>query len=302
MLILRQYPQICPPSEWPNLVLDARGTDAVYSERAGPLSIKCVFRGREIHEVRGARFAVDRDCYLILNQGQRYSSYCDPASDVEAFSIFFAPGFAECVLHSLTTEDHRLLEVQSADQAVAFFEKLYPHDDIVTPVVREIRAAVQRRSADSVWLEERFHTLLERLLVVHRSIRMEIEKLPAIRHSTRMELYRRLHRARDYMASSFDEPITLARVADVACLSPHHFLREFKRTFRETPHQYLSALRLKRAQELLLESDRSVTEVCFAVGFESPGSFSSLFRRHVGCSPRQFRQEKSHFREESLRR
>lgn len=293
MLVLRHYPHICPPTSWPNLILTARGIDASYSERAGPLSIKCVFHGREMHEVQGACFAVDRHSYLVLNQGQRYSSYCDPGSAVETFSLFFTPGLAEQVLSCLVTPADKLLDEpgQTRGQAVCFFEKLYPHDEAITPVVREIRSLVRSGSADHGWLEEEFHLLLERLLYVHRSLQHEIEKVPAVRRSTRIETYRRLHRARDFMASSLRRRLTLAEIAEVACLSPHHFLRQFKHTFRASPHQYLTGLRLKKAQELLLESDHSVTHVCLEVGFESLGSFSSLFRRRFGCSPRRFRQE-----------
>jgi AraC-like DNA-binding protein len=60
-----------------------------------------------------------------------------------------------------------------------------------------------------------------------------------------------------------------------------------------TPHQYLTRHRLARAALMLRRSARSVTEICFEAGFESPGSFSTLFRRHFGLSPREFRQQRS---------
>lgn len=117
----------------------------------------------------------------------------------------------------------------------------------------------------------------------------QCEKISATRSSTRLELYKRLSHARDFIEKNVDQPITLPQIAGVACLSIHHFLRLFKQVFEETPHQYLTRKRIERAKDLLLTTSISVTDICQSVGFRSPGSFSWLFRRHVGCSPEGFR-------------
>jgi AraC-like DNA-binding protein len=101
----------------------------------------------------------------------------------------------------------------------------------------------------------------------------------------------RLCRARDLIRDCFDEPISLDDCALEAGLSPWHLLRSFRAAFGETPKEYLTRLRLKQAQHLLTISSRSVTEVCLDVGFSSLGTFSLLFKRHVGCSPREFRKQ-----------
>jgi AraC-like DNA-binding protein len=132
---------------------------------------------------------------------------------------------------------------------------------------------------------------MQRLLQVHYNVYREAELLPAARAATREELYRRVHRARDFAAASFDQPITLNELANVAGLSPNHLLRTFRQAFGQTPHQYLTTLRLQRAQLLLSSSDVSVTEICFSIGFESLGSFSWLFRRRFGVSPDAFRRQ-----------
>lgn len=100
----------------------------------------------------------------------------------------------------------------------------------------------------------------------------------------------RLERARTFLHAHAAEPIDLDRVAREAYLSPFHFLREFRREFELTPHQYLVRRRMERAQELLLETDRSVTEICFEVGYSSVGSFSAAFQKHVGHSPSRYRR------------
>jgi AraC-like DNA-binding protein len=132
---------------------------------------------------------------------------------------------------------------------------------------------------------------MERLLQVHQNVYREMARLPAARPATREELYRRLHRVKDYVAASFDQPITLDDIALIAGLSPNHLLRTFKQVFHQTPHQFLTAQRLEHARRLLRSTDRSVTDICLSVGFESLGSFSWLFRRHVGVSPAAYRRE-----------
>ena len=104
------------------------------------------------------------------------------------------------------------------------------------------------------------------------------------------ELFRRLCRSRDWMAARIDEPLRLADAAREACLSPFHYHRLFAHTFGETPHGFITKLRIDRAKRLLARDQCPVTEVCFAVGYESPSSFSTLFRTMVGYSPSTYQR------------
>jgi transcriptional regulator GlxA family with amidase domain len=151
--------------------------------------------------------------------------------------------------------------------------------------------ALDTTYCDEVWLTEQLHGLMQRLLQVHYNVYRETEALPAARPATREELYRRVHRARDYAAASFDQSLTLNELARVACLSPNHLLRTFRQAFGQTPHQYLTNLRLRRAQMLLIKTDLSVTDICFSVGFQSIGSFSWLFKQQFGVSPNMYRRQ-----------
>ncbi|HKB91939.1 MAG TPA: helix-turn-helix transcriptional regulator, partial [Opitutaceae bacterium] len=99
-----------------------------------------------------------------------------------------------------------------------------------------------------------------------------------------------LLRGRDYMISLIDQKIGLRDIAQAASLSPYHFHRAFKHTFRETPHEFLSGQRLKRAAHLLANSEMSITEICLECGFESLPSFSSLFRKSFSMNPSAFRR------------
>jgi len=100
---------------------------------------------------------------------------------------------------------------------------------------------------------------------------------------------RHLLRARDLADARYFEPLTVADLARAAGLSSAHFSREFKRTFGEAPHQYLLTRRLERATALLRNTDHSVTDICFAVGLGSLGSFTTSFRRVYGTTPGDYR-------------
>jgi transcriptional regulator GlxA family with amidase domain len=97
-------------------------------------------------------------------------------------------------------------------------------------------------------------------------------------------------RARDTMDRAFAQPLDVPALARVANVSPAHFSRQFRQTFGESPHRYLQRRRVERAMDLLRETDRSVTEICFDVGWGSLGTFSRTFREIVGESPSAYRE------------
>lgn len=99
-----------------------------------------------------------------------------------------------------------------------------------------------------------------------------------------------LRRARDLIDARYGETLDLDALAAEAGYSKYHFARAFAAAYGETPRAYLTRRRLERAKTLLRTANLTVTEVCFAVGFGSLGSFSSLFRRVVGVTPSAYQR------------
>jgi AraC-like DNA-binding protein len=110
---------------------------------------------------------------------------------------------------------------------------------------------------------------------------------------TSPDVYKRLCRARDFIDLCYDLPLNLDQISNQACFSRYHFLRLFREAFNKTPHQYLVERRIEKAKELLSSQELRVTDICFEVGFQSLGSFSSLFHKTVGHPPITYR-ERSH--------
>jgi AraC-like DNA-binding protein len=100
---------------------------------------------------------------------------------------------------------------------------------------------------------------------------------------------RHLLRAKDLADARYFEPLDVDDMARAAGLSRAHFSREFRRVFGESPHAYLLTRRLERAAALLRNTDRSVTDICLAVGLQSLGSFTTSFTRMYGESPTAYR-------------
>ncbi len=100
-------------------------------------------------------------------------------------------------------------------------------------------------------------------------------------------LYRRIVQAKLFIDKNYAEKIDLSYISDEACFSKFHFTRLFKTIYAKTPHQYLTWVRIEKAQ-LLLREDKTVSETCFLVGFDSLTSFSGLFKRNVGMSPSSY--------------
>ena len=104
---------------------------------------------------------------------------------------------------------------------------------------------------------------------------------------------RHLLRAKDLADRRYAEPLAVADLARAAHLSPAHFSREFRKTFGESPHQYLLTRRLERAATLLRTTDWSVVRVCLSVGIQSQASFTTSFGKHFGETPTVYR---AHYR------
>jgi transcriptional regulator GlxA family with amidase domain len=100
---------------------------------------------------------------------------------------------------------------------------------------------------------------------------------------------RLLRRAKDVIDRDYAEPLDVPALARVALMSEGHFSRSFRAAFGETPYSFLMTRRIERAKALLRRGDMSVTEVCFAVGCSSMGSFSTRFTELVGQSPSTYR-------------
>jgi AraC family transcriptional regulator len=268
-----------------NVVLNARAKQHRVDGYVGPLSIKTVLSGQVAWEVGGRELVVNRSSFLILSAGERYSMNIDAATPVETCCVFFAPGFVERVALDRTSRLEEALDVP--DRAAPMLPYLSAlHSDRDRSLVRRVHTLAPR-CKDALapsGFEEDFLVLAGSMLEFYAQIREEADRIPAIRESTRQELYRRLLIGREYLHSHGWGAISLADVARTACLSPFHFHRGFTQAFQQTPHEYLTGLRLEQARRMMA-GGAAVLEACVTVGFSSASAFSRLFRARYGVAP-----------------
>ncbi|WP_217603789.1 helix-turn-helix domain-containing protein [Chitinophaga sp. GbtcB8] len=103
------------------------------------------------------------------------------------------------------------------------------------------------------------------------------------------DIYQRIVAAKLFMDEHYHESIDLGEISGQAFLSRFHFHRLFTRIYRSTPHRYLTRRRMDKARDLLAQEGLSVSEICTSVGFESIGSFSTLFKKETGIGPQHYR-------------
>lgn len=273
-----------------NIFVHLKALGLKIPEHTTPLTVKLAIQGSVNYNTSCGEFKLHRN-YLVINAGEKCSGYTNSSAKVELISVFLFSAFVREVLENIVTREDKLLNraIRSNGQPIQFFEKLYPIDNFVMPVIMKMRIASNVGFEDGEWWEEQFYELLVKLLLVHRKIYKEVEKLPPIKFSTKTELYKRVWKAKEFIDSCFKESLSLSRISSEACISRYHFLRVFKEIFNETPHQYITRKRLESAADLLSRTEMSVTQVSNEVGFDSLGSFSWLFKQRLGVSPDIFR-------------
>ncbi len=273
-----------------NLVLHARSRRHVVTNFAGTNSIKAVVRGQVEWHVGGRSLPVDENSFLFLASGERYSLDIDTALPVETCCAFFRNGYVEDVLFDMTSPLAVALEgVEKVPGEGLFVSRL--HFDPQGTILSRLRTLAKRcaPALQPSGLEQDFLVLACHLSSLYEEVREKMARLPVVKASTRQELFRRLERGREYLHCRSSGPVSLEEAARSAALSAYHFHRAFRQIHGLTPHVYVTRLRLARARDLLGRGS-SVLETCLECGFQSPTSFSRLFRARFGVLPSQIRK------------
>lgn len=255
------------------------------------LSLRFVFSGNENYCIGRRNLAIYPDSFLILNKGTQYSSIIDCASPVQAFVISFDEQFIEDLKRRRLAKGDKLFKTDNSRPEAGFNETIFPlKGDMLFNIQRlkyHLDCGVQDERLINQYLD---HCLVSYFRISNEEISQKAERLNFLNRSTKMEIFRRLNLAKEYMYTNYNRNIGLNELAEYSCLSVNHMLRTFKQAFDLTPHQFLVQLRLQRAQVLLKNTDYPVNEVVNLIGFECPSSFIRLFREHFQTTPLKYRQ------------
>lgn len=253
--------------------------------------IKYVLEGTEYYSMRGQNHGVREGEYLLLNENRRFGVELpyNPVA-VRGFCISLSTELINDVEHCSTHSEEQLLDNprSAAVSPTDFAELITPAGDVLG---RFLGTVAKRLDAETGRVAENdqllFTRIAEALLVSQRKLRTTVAPLAARRTITRVELYRRIERAKALMDEAPETVSSISVLAQEATLSEFHFMRCFRQLYGMSPHQYLIRRRIRKAEDLLRRSF-SVSEVALRCGFPDVPSFSKAFRKHSGCAPSQF--------------
>lgn len=264
-----------------------------YLEYSSPLSLKCTLSGSSQFYTHHGRqqTTVDPQHYLIVNKDTPFISHTRPQAGEEIFNIFFADDLMQQAWTANAFSDAYLLDnpgyLTIAQQG--FHEQSFHYTQHLTKLLHSLKHHMLTTSKPNLQTENMLYLITQELFKEHCYLLTIRSRLPATRKSTKTELAKRLRLAKDLIENTYTQPLCLAQLAQVACLSKYHFLRQFKAAFHATPHQYVLQCRITKAQELLKSTHLPITEIAYQLGFADVHAFSRSFRNMIKVSPTVYR-------------
>jgi AraC family transcriptional regulator len=248
-------------------------------------------------------FKQNRHMLIAFDQGVRY----DGETGVEGFPASTLRNYAHKMIFVPAGARFRSWQhpQRLARQAIVYIE---PHAVHVDPDLRFAEADVRPRvmfEDDAIW--QTVQKLKSLISSENPGNRIYAEALGGLLAQEILRLDRGISaprtarrgglagwqqtRVRDFIEEHIELDVSLKELADLAKLSPYHFLRSFKQSFGEAPHRYWADRRIERAKTLLANSRLSVTEIALNIGFSTPSAFSNAFHRITGRTPTDYRRE-----------
>lgn len=255
------------------------------------LSIKSFYNGSAHYQVNQRAYKVNESNYLILNDCTKYDLTIDNSALTESFCVFFSPAFVAQKVSELNASEEQLLDFSFKKlDGIRLIEKNYTHTGKVSDLLRLGKRSEICKSND-IEKEEFYHQLLNAIFFRNNDSLQQAEKLKFKKKSTREEIYRRVFYAKDFIESYYSENLSLKQIADVALLSENHLLRTFRQIFGLSPFEYITHLKLAQAKQLILETDKSISEIAIQLGYSSISNFSYYFKTIFGQSPIALRKK-----------
>lgn len=256
-------------------------------QKAGGLSIKYVRRGVEHYTIDHCTRSVEAGQYLVVNEGRDFEVCFQDVRPVIGLCLYLDPKLVADVYRTLTTAPDYLLDASTPATPPTFAEYIY--HDAEHPLGHLLHHMTQTLTAQPAtcfsFSEAVFYEIARQLLDQQRTMQHLMNRLPSSKASTREELLRRLRHAKQFIDDSYRLPITVDVIADVAALSPYHFIRSFKHVYQCSPYQYLREKRMAHAAQLLQRRQHTISAIATHVGFSDIHAFSKAFKQRFGTAP-----------------
>ena len=268
-------------------------TEKIYGRYYAPginagLGVISFIKGRGDLYLNSKKYTVDQQSFLVIN---RFSTLDIDIS--EPFSrpvlLFFASRLQELAPGQQNHFRNPYKDSNDIYDPVDFsiLERLHRTDQNLTGLLKEVyhlshsSASFYALKSDSL-----ARYLFDQLLHKWRVDMESASNISAVKHSTRMETYKRLIEVKEWLELNYNaNDLTLEQLGQMASMNSQHFLRRFKQAFSVTPFQYLKQFRLEQAKNQLETTTESITHICNSVGYKSITHFSWQFKQTYGRSP-----------------
>jgi AraC family transcriptional regulator len=222
--------------------------------------------------------------FYFLNMGDELEITFNKSCHLKTLLILFNEEFVDEAFNFAVASEEQLLAT-SSNKGGAHLQVPSVPFYCNTIIQQQINRIIQEDSFNADHIDARLFSLLSAFLLHNDDTVRQIKKVRAVKKSTQDELYKRLFLARQFMNDNVCENVKIGDIAKEVCLNKFHFLKTFKTLYNITPHQYLIELKLEKAYRELKSRRYAVGEVCDIVGFQSPATFSHLFKKRFGVSP-----------------
>jgi len=241
--------------------------------------------------VNGVKNAVEPGRIFFINRGSQLAVKA-PEKGAVPVLLFFHSRLPDLVQHSLNYGGEVLLEkpFDNLPYDFSYLERVHVDTELHQRVLSLIELGTSCSSFASLKADIIIRNLFEDLLRENQEAYQHSQNIQAVKASTRLEIFKRVSLARDWMEENYSMNISLDDIASQAVMNSQHFLRMFKQVYHITPHQYLIDLKLRKSRELLESTSLSISEICQSIGLESVFSFSVLFKNRFGLAPSYFRK------------
>ncbi|HEV7844315.1 MAG TPA: helix-turn-helix domain-containing protein [Pyrinomonadaceae bacterium] len=233
-------------------------------------------KGRVLCSIADEEFELGEAGALLVDPGR--AAVAASREEVEMLTLALTPAY---VLDLAVR-----LSLTLSGASVMFRSEKVERDERLARLARDLADELQEEEAGqdvviTALVEQMLVYILRHHANVRRSDELELSRVGLVD--------RRIRRAVEMMHAHMDRDLPLEELAGAAYISPFHFARLFKKLTGASPHAYLASLRVQRAQQLLAETDLSISELGARVGYSSPSHFSKAFRQATGLTPRAFR-------------
>lgn len=265
-------------------------------EQESALGLLMSEKGECDYFVNGSRNRINNNRLFLVNRQSRLAIRAHKKESAPAL-LFFHSRLPDLVQYSIDNTDEKLLEENFTEQHhdFSYLERVHENAAFNQTIHALVALGSSCSSFASLKADIMIRNLFEQLLCENRRASQLSKNIPVIKKSTRLEIYKRISLAKEWMEVNSSVKISLEQMANVASMNSQHFLRLFKQVYHITPHQYLINCKLQKAKQLLQASSLPIAEICAAIGFESVYSFSLLFRKRFGSPPASFRKKFSIF-------